>query len=48
MQSSALALRSQVGKVNVPNSVACLSWSPTLGWYMHLCSFKNRYQKDTC
>ena len=35
-------------KVDVPNSVTYLNWTPILEWYVVRCGSKSRNQKDLC
>ena len=36
-------------KVDVPNSVTYLHWTPIFEWYVDWCGSQNTYQKgDTC
>ena len=35
-------------KIDMPNLVTSLKWTPIFEWYVIWCGFKNRYQKDMC
>ena len=48
MKHDSEAEASSWNKVDVPNSVTYLYWTPIFEWYGVWCCSKNKYQKDMC
>lgn len=41
-----LKLNTKDGNVDVPNSIACVNWTPIFEWNLVFCGAKNGNQKD--